>query len=323
MAFKRQLPAMKKLLLPALMCAMLHTQAQDPTVKDLKSATEKKVNKADGIDTIPKTWKKGALFNLNINQGSLSNWAAGGDQFSFSLNAFTNLYAFYKKGKHSWDNTLDLAYGIVNTTSLGSRKASDRIDFLTKYGYALTPKVNLAGLLNARTQFANGYSYLKGANNADSAALTSKFLAPAYVLLSAGIDYKPNQNWSLFISPVTSRWVIVNNDFLAPQYGLDPGKNARSEFGAFGSVNYQQTFKDKFSIKSRLDLFSNYKENPQNIDIFWSNVFTAKITKRINFSLNVDVIYDDDVENVKPGKGPAPQILQLMGIGFAYNIKNY
>lgn len=314
---------MKKFLLPCLLCTVLYSHAQDATVKELKSATDKKINKADGIDTIPKTWKKGGTFSLNINQGSLSNWAAGGDQFSFSLNAFTNLYAFYKKGKHSWDNTLDLAYGIVNTTSLGSRKASDRIDFLTKYGYALSPKVNLAGLFNARTQFANGFSYLKAADNTDSAALTSKFLAPAYVLLSAGIDYKPNKNLSFFISPVTSRWVIVTDDFLAPQYGLEPGKNTRSEFGAFGSVNYQQSFNDKFTFKSRLDLFSNYKANPQNIDVFWSNVFTAKITKHINFSLNVDMIYDDDVQNVKPGKGPAPQILQLMGIGFAYNLKNY
>lgn len=314
---------MKKVILPFLMFSFVSVLAQDPNVKELKTAAEKKIAKADGIDTIPKIWKKGGLFSLNINQGSLSNWAAGGDEFSFSLNAFTNLYAFYKKGKHSWDNTLDLAYGVVNTTSLGSRKASDRIDLLTKYGYALNPKLNIAALFNARTQFANGFSYLKSSTNEDSAALTSKAFAPAYLLLSPGLDFKPNSNLSLFISPATARWVIVVDDILAPQYGIEPGKNVRSEFGAFGSVNYQNTFREKFTFKSRLDLFSNYDRNPQNIDIFWSNVFTAKITKRINFSLNVDVIYDDDVQNVKPGKGPAPQILQLMGIGFAYNFKNY
>ena len=58
------------------------------------------------------------------------------------------------------------------------------------------------------------------------------------------------------------------------------------------------------------------------IDIYWTNNLTAKITKYINFSLTMDVIYDDDVHNVNPNKGPAPQILQLMGIGFAYNFKN-
>ena len=73
------------------------------------------------------------------------------------------------------------------------------------------------------------------------------------------------------------------------------------------------------TFKYKMDLFSNYKSNPQNIDIFWTNVLAAKITRYINFTLNFDIIYDDDTQNVNPAKGPAPQILQLMGIGFAYN----
>lgn len=313
---------MKRFLFSVLCLVSTNLMAQDKTVKGLKDDASKGIKK-DANDTTNKVWKRGALFSLNINQGSLTNWAAGGDNFSFSLNAYTNLYAFYKKEKHSWDNSLDLAYGVVNTTSLGSRKASDRIDLTSKYGYALNPKLNLAGLFNMRTQFANGYSYLKSSTNEDSAALTSKSFAPAYLLLSAGLDYKPNDDLSIFISPLTTRWVIVTDDLLAEQYGLNPGKNSKNELGAFASINYNKSFKDKFTFKSKLDLFSNYRENPENIDIFWSNVFTAKITERINFSLNVDIIYDDDTQNVKPEKGPAPQILQLMGIGFAYNLKNY
>ena len=82
---------------------------------------------------------------------------------------------FYKKNKSSWDNSLDLAYGIVNTTSLGSRKASDRIDFLSKYGYALSKKWNASALLNLRTQFAEGYAYSKTAAGKDTSAKISNF----------------------------------------------------------------------------------------------------------------------------------------------------
>ena len=71
-----------------------------------------------------------------------------------------------------------------------------------------------------------------------------------------------------------------------------------------------------------MDLFSNYKVNPENVDVFWTNVITAKITRYINFSFNVDMIYDDDTHNIEPDKGPAPQWLQLMGIGFAYKFDN-
>jgi hypothetical protein len=214
---------------------------------------------------------------------------------------------------------LDLAYGIVNTTSLGSRKASDRIDLLSKYGYALSKKWNAAFLFNMRTQFAKGYAYSKTAVGKDTSAVISDFFAPAYLILSLGFDYKPVADLSLFISPATARFVIVNNDLLAPKYGLDSGKNVKNEIGAFLSANYQKKIAKKFTFKTRLDLFSNYRKDPQNIDVFWSNVLTASITKYINFTFNLDMIYDDDTQNVNPLKGPAPQWLQLMGIGFAYN----
>ena len=310
---------MKTTFFAALLCLIISsTTAQDKTVKDLKDEAAKSVKK-DPADTIPKTWKLGGLFNLNINQGSLSNWSAGGDKFSFSLNSYLNLYAFYKKNKSSWDNNLDLAYGIVNTTSLGSRKASDRIDFLSKYGYALSKKWNAAALFNLRTQFAKGYGYSKTAAGADTSYVISKSFAPAYILLSLGFDYKPNADLSVFISPLTERWVVVTDRKIAPLFGIDSAKKSKNELGAFASVNYVKNIGKSFTFKTRLDLFSNYTQKPQKIDVFWSNVITAKITKYINFSFNLDMIYDDDTHNVNPAKGPAPQWLQLMGIGFAYN----
>ncbi|MBK8493908.1 MAG: DUF3078 domain-containing protein [Chitinophagaceae bacterium] len=311
---------MKKPLLftPFIFFTVVYVSAQDPTIKDLKNEATKSIKK-DPADTAAKTWKLGGLVNVNINQGTLTNWSAGGDQFSFSLNAFLNVFAFYKKNKSSWDNNLDLGYGIVNTTSLGSRKASDRIDLLSKYGYAISPKWNAAALFNLRTQFANGYAYSKTAAGADTAVIISKTFAPAFVLLSLGFDYKPNENFSLFLSPLTERWVIVTDDSIAPLFGVVPGKNSKNELGAFVSANYTKKLGANFVYKSKLDLFSNYKQKPQNIDIFWTNALTAKLTKYINFSFQLDMIYDDDTKNVKPTKGPAPQWLQLMGIGIAWN----
>src|SRR5258705_13133720 len=110
--------------------------AQDKTVKDLQADAGKSIKK-DPNDTIPKIWKTGGLFTLNVAQGTLSNWVGGGDKFSLSVISFLNLYAYYKKGRNTWDNTLDLGYGFVRTTSLGQRKSDDRLDFLSKYGYEL------------------------------------------------------------------------------------------------------------------------------------------------------------------------------------------
>ncbi|MBK8609905.1 MAG: DUF3078 domain-containing protein [Chitinophagaceae bacterium] len=293
-------------------------RAQDPAVKDLKNEAAKTIAK-DPKDTTVKTWKLGGLFNLNVNQGTQSNWSAGGDKFSFSLNSYLNVFAFYKKGKHAWDNSLDLAYGIVNTTSLGSRKASDRIDLLSKYGYAISPKWNAAALFNLRTQFAEGLAYSKTAAGLDTSNVISKSFSPAFVLLSLGFDYKPKDNFSLFISPLTERWVVVTDAALAPNFGVLPGKKSKNELGAFITANYTAKLGANFVYKSKLDLFSNYKQKPQNVDIYWTNALTAKLTKYINFSFNVDMIYDDDTKHVDATRGPAAQWLQLMGIGFAYN----
>lgn len=311
---------MKRVLLATfLLAGTAAVHAQDGEVKQLRSETQRSFNN----DTVSLRWKKGGGVGINLNQGSLSNWAAGGDKFSLSLNSAVNLFAFYKEGKSSWDNTLDLAYGIVKTTSLGRRKSNDRIDLLSKYGYAIAPKWNAAILGNFRSQFSNGYNYLKNAAGADSAVLTSKGFAPAYLLLSPGFDWRPSESFSWFISPITGRWTFVKPLILRPIYSLDAGKGVRSELGAFSTLNFAKAFGGNLSFKSRLDLFSNYKHNPSNIDVYWTNALTAKVSKYINVALNFDMIYDDDIRNVDPKKGPAPQLLQTLGIGFGYNFANY
>lgn len=286
--------------------------AQDEKVKGLKAESERTIKK-DPADTAQKKWKKGGLYGLNVSQGSLNNWAAGGDEFSLSLNSALSLFAFYKEGRHSWDNTLDFNLGYVNTTSLGSRKNDDRIDILSKYGYALNDKISLAGLFNFRSQFFKGYTY-----DDTSRTLSSDILSPAYVLLSAGIDYKPVEGLSIFVSPITSRWVIVKDDSLSAKglYGVDPGKHSINEIGAFASVNYFKEINKIVTYKGRLDLFSNYKKKPKNVDLYMTNLFNIKLTKVLSATYSLDLIYDDDVRLFGPNKtSPGLQIKSLIGLG--------
>jgi hypothetical protein len=306
------------LLCVCLLFSAVLMQAQDKTVEELKAEASKQITKNPN-DTVPKVWKKGGVFNVNFNQSALSNWAAGGENSSLSLASFFNAYAFYKKGRHSWDNTLDMAYGFVNTTSLGQRKSDDRIDLLSKYGYEIAKYWYLGGLINFRTQFAKGYAY--PGNN--SKVLTSDFFAPAYVLLSPGINFKPNDNFSVFVSPVTARWVFVNNDSLAGvgAYGVDSGKKVRTEFGAFASVSYLQKISASAVYSGRLDLYSNYLHNPQDIGVYWTNLLAVKVTKVISITLSVNIIYDNDIKTVKSdgtAGGPSAQVQEVMGIGLSF-----
>lgn len=298
------------------------TYAQDVSIRKLQAETLRPIKK-DIADTSHKNWKKGGLYNISVGQGSLSNWAAGGDDFSLTVSTSLNLFAFYKKEKMSWDNALNVNFGYLKATSLGSRKNDDRVDILSKYGYALNPKLNLTTLSNFRSQMLNGYSYTETNKGIFKKNFASAFLSPAYVLISQGLEYKRGKEFSIFISPITSRWIIVHDDTLSARgdYGVTPGKHSTNQMGAFATISYTTSFNKYISYKGRMDLFSNYKNNPLNTDIYMTNAVSAKVGKIINLSWNLDMIYDDDVELFgKNGTSPALQLKSIFGIGLQVKI---
>jgi len=290
------------------------SNAQDIVVNKLRSETSRTIKKE--ADTTHWNWKRGGLMSFNLAQGSLSNWAAGGDNFSMTVNGYFNYFFYYKKDRHSWDNNMDVNLGYVQSTSLGSRKNDDRFDFLSKYGYKVdtTGKWYLSTLFNFRSQFFDGYTY---SNNIPD--FSSSFLSPAYVILSVGFDYKPTDKLSMFISPLTSRSTIITNSVLAQKgiYGIPAGQHSINEIGAFATINYSNVIAKNVTYKGRLDLFSNYASNPQNVDLFMTNLFSFKINRYFSATYSLDMIYDDNIRLFGPNHtSPGLQTKSLIGIGF-------
>jgi hypothetical protein len=289
--------------------------AQDSTISILKKEANRTITKAVP-DTLKKNWIKGGLFNLNVGQTSLKDWAAGGDEFSMALNMYTNGHAYYKKGRTTWDNNVDVNIGYINTSSLGTRKTDDRFDLLSKYGYALNQKISASALFDMRTQFFDGYTYSSAVP-----VFSSTSFSPGYILLSPGFDYKPVKNLSIFVSPISSRWVIVVNSTLSKNgaYGVDSGKRSINQLGAFATIIFNSNFTKTITFNSRIDLFSNYEHNPYNVDVYMTNFFAAKISKKFAVTWNVDMIYDDDVRQFGPNHdSPRLQIKSVMGIGVLF-----
>jgi hypothetical protein len=295
--------------------------AQDSTITILKAEAIRPIPIAVPAfpDSLKTKWIKGGLFSLNAAQGSLKNWAAGGDDFSISLNMYANGHAFYRSGKISWDNNVNFNLGYINTTSLGSRKNDDRFDFYSKYGYGVSKHVSLSALFDLRTQFFDGYTY--PAPNMPIFSSTS--FSPGYVLISPGIDYKPLKNLSIFLSPITSRWVIVLNPTLSRigKYGVDSGKHSLNQLGAFGTIMLNSKISKLITYSGRMDLFSNYEHNPANVDLYMTNLFMAKLGKIITATWSVDMIYDDDARVFGPNhNSPRLQIRSLVGIGILIKV---
>jgi hypothetical protein len=280
--------------------------AQDNTVKNLQAAGTKEVKSLDSNG-----WKKSGNFILNINQGALSNWAAGGEQSVFGINGILNYAINYRQDKNTWDNYFDLALGIQNASSFSKfRKIDDRIDITSKYGYKINKKWFAGLLFNFNSQAIAGYDYSTTPNTK-----ISSFLTPGKILLSPGFDYRPSDKFSLFFSPVTVRWVLKNNaDFYRiSKFGVDAFKKSNSEIGAYLTARYTVPLNKWATYTSRLDLFSNYKRKPQNIDLLMNNLLTMKFTKNLATTLTFDMIYDDDV--IK-----RLQIKEILGIGLTLKL---
>ena len=137
-------------------------------------------------------------------------------------------------------------------------------------------------------------------------------MAPAYILVSPGFDYKPSSSFSLFLSPLTERWIIVDDDLLSATgaYGVEPGKRSKNELGAFLSATLNKNVMENITYKSRFDAFSNYKDKPGNVDIYWTNVLAMKVNKFISANISIDLLYDDNAV-------ARLQLRQLLGIGFS------
>jgi hypothetical protein len=251
------------------------------------------ISHANAQDTTKK-WTRGGLASLNLNQVGFSNWAAGGDN-SFSSTALFNIFLNYKYEKISWENSIDLGYGFVKVTSNPLRKNEDKIIVNSKYGRQVFSQWYLTALLNFRSQFAPGYNFPN-----DSVAI-SRFIAPAFIVTSLGLDYKPKDYFSLYLSSATGKFTVVNDPLLsnAGAYGVDTGKVLRAEFGWYLSAKFEKSIMNNVDMKSRLDLFSNYtdpnKENRGNIDVNWETAINMKVNKYIAVTIFTHLIYDHDI----------------------------
>ncbi|MCF8301907.1 MAG: DUF3078 domain-containing protein [Bacteroidales bacterium] len=263
-------------------------------------------------------WDINGNTTVTFNQVSLTNWAAGGES-SYSLNGLLVWNANYKKAKTSWENTLETGYGIVKIENEQMKKADDRLEISSKYGYQTGKYWYYTALLSFKTQYAEGYNYPVEGNR----ELISDFMSPAYILLSLGMDHKPTDNFSLLLSPITGKTTIVANDTLsaAGAFGVEPGKTIFNEYGGFIKTVYETNLMENVSFNTKLELFSAYNNEPQNIDINWESMVNMKINDYLSANIQLRLIYDDDImiEDADGNTGPRTQFKEVFGLGFSYN----
>lgn len=275
--------------------------------------------RTESTDTIM-GWKFGGKFNLDFSQAGFTNWASGGIN---SLTGIVNLsmYLDYIQEKSHWMNLLEIGYGGQRIKKEYS-KTEDKIYLTSKYGYKAAKKWYYSGLLDFKTQMVPGY------NSDDSSVKISNFMAPAYLFLSAGMDFVPNKNLSIFLSPITYKAIFVLDDELSAigSFGLDPGQKVRSEMGAYVKFFFQHELFKNVNFLTYLDLFSNYLDKPQNIDVDWRVEIDLKVNKFLHASIRTHLIYDDNImfaydstgDGTLDAEGPRVQFKEIIAVGLVF-----
>lgn len=265
-------------------------------------------------------WQHSEKFGLNFNQASFSkNWKGGANN-SISMGALFLGKLNYQKAKISWNNELDLQYGVLKNQDQNARKSNDRIFFDSKLGYKIADKWNAFSSLNFQTQFDKGYDYGVDENRAETRTLISAFMSPAFITSSWGAEYKPNDYFSLRLSPFSPRITMVNDTSIynnVPEnYGVEIGETVRYEWFAFKlSASFEKDLVENINFKARYELFTNYQEfEARKFDHRLDAGLTAKIFKIVNLSLMSIVLYDfDQINEVQASFSTALSLLFILG----------
>ncbi len=270
-------------------------------------------NPASDNDTIGPWTKKGNA-SLLFNQSTFDNWLAGGENNiagTIGLNYDFN----YAKDDWSWDNKVIASYGIVKTrTSAFAKKTDDRFEFNSVIGKKATERWYYSGFLNFKTQFTKGYMYDKNEDGGETREEYTNFLSPGYLLVGPGMLYKRDDNFKINLSPATSKLTFVDRAFTLPDeayFGVKEGESMRYEFGFNASMYYKLDIIANVTFENIINLYSNYLEDPQNVDIDYQLNIVMKINRYLTTNLSFQTIYDD---NAFQGF----QIRQVFGVAANY-----
>jgi hypothetical protein len=157
----------------------------------------------------------------------------------------------------------------------------------------------------------------------------SAFMAPGYLTMSIGLDYKPNKNFSLFLSPLTSKTTYINDTILITpsKFGLEPGQKKLWEPGIIAKANWHQTLAENITYDTKFEFFNNYRYTFQKFAFGWEQILTMQVNRRINTMVMTQLIYDYntkfpilDAKGKEIGRQPKWQFQELFNIGFRYRL---
>jgi hypothetical protein len=278
----------------------------------------------------PDYWRYHSEASFIFNQAYLSNWAKGGESsVSGVLDVTGNANYNNKVSKLVWTNQGRLKHGFVKPQEKSIRRNVDLLEVNSKLNTRAFGKFDFSSTAQFKTQIAKGYDY----KFSDSIPV-SKFLSPAIISIGVGLDYKPNKETSFNFAPLSYKGTFVSDTAMIDQrkYGVPVDRKARHEPGASLLINHKFSPVKNITVTNKVLFFTNYIQNPQNVDVDWEMIATMSLNWFTDVRLNTHMIFDDDTKTTfkdkdgntvlgddgKPKKTARIQFKEIIGFSFIF-----
>jgi hypothetical protein len=260
----------------------------------------------EALESKPIYWDYSFGSVFTMNQTYLVNWTKGGESsFTTMMDLLGNATYNNEAAKTQWINSMRLNYGTLSTKDNGFRKNNDLFEINSKFNKNAWGKIVMCATLYMKNQLAKGY------NSPNDSVVVSKFLNPASVTIGLGFEYKPLKSTTINMAPLSYKNTFVLDTAQIDQtnHGIEEGKKSRQEMGTQIVINNKfSPFKD-LTIENRVRLFSNYLNNPQNVDVDWEMILDQKINWFFSIRINLHLIYDDDIRFPVLDSDGVPELL--------------
>lgn len=286
-------------------------------------------------DSIPQGWKKGGVIAVLFNQSAFNAEWQGGGTSNIAGSITTSYDLNYKRNAFSWDTKLIADFGLTKIKDQTfTRKTTDRLEINSTVGSQIKETHwNYSAFINFRTQVGKGYEFFDREIRDEAGELievvpdrreVTRFFSPAYIQGGPGFLWKKSDNYKINIAPASARVILVNGKFTrvdldeegaleayTPYFGVDANETVRFELGAAVRAYAKFSLMENIVMENILSLYSDYIENPQNVDVDYTMNIALTVNKYVTANFAFQGIYDDNAIN-------GLQIREVLGLGFKY-----
>ncbi len=263
-------------------------------------------------------WLHTLNFGLQLSQAYISpNWYQGGNDY----------LAFF--GNFLWDvqlnqvfhpnqllqSTLSYKVAITSTAQDTHHKYSvsqELFQYNFKYGYKAAHNWFYSFTTQFKTQFLHAYA-------ANSDKRLAAFLSPGQLNVGLGMTYnlsKPNIfSFTASIAPLSYNLKTCIDDMVDhAQLGMQPGQRVLNEYGSNTEVNFEWQMRDNISYKTRLFLFTDYR----NFNSDWENTFNFQFNKYFSTQLYLYFRYDTSTDASISRTWKKWMLKEILSVGISY-----